>query len=571
MKERRRYPRRILAAGFVMALPVALGVGVADSAPAPAAACATEGAIFNQPHQQASGGDETIHRHIVCLVDGTAAGAEIRVASYHFAHQEIKNALLRAYDRGVKVRVMVDRAVPGDSHDAPIYGELQKKLKSDFSKDSWVNHCQGAGPVTDGSDQACIGSVKMHNKLLLFSRTHSVDNVSFLTSSNLEDNKVAGNSGTDMWNSAYTATDAALYGHFHRYFDDLSGVDDGRWTDPADPDYYRNAALPKEYGKYTVYHSPRQEGSTALDVLSKVDCSGGTKVRAAMWNISGEKDGDPGSRIAQRLVELDNQGCEVDVVADVISNEPDGPLRDLLDGTGANNGPEVREFYSGRPHGVHEKNLLIEGGFAGRPNQKVVFTGSYNFTYRSVRVNDETWLRIADPAVHDSFLANFAQVRNAAHTCWQSAEAGGCGGGRVIDPNPTGSLNCHKTADKYLNAGYLYLYGADKCAGANDAKDNSGGDRDHGDNEGQVKNYDNQVNSLVNTTAKHVKFFNYPDYNEGHPEGHSFCVRPGQWVNSLLPYGDNQGSWENSISSHKLVEANECGRWLGGYHEPNRS
>ncbi|MBN6039815.1 phospholipase D-like domain-containing protein [Amycolatopsis sp. 195334CR] len=557
--------KRSLVAGLVMALPVALGVGVADSAPsaAPAAGCAAEGAVFNQPHRP--GDDEKIHRQIVCLVDGTESGAEIRVASYHFAHEAIKNALLAAYGRGVKVKVVVDRAVPVDSHDAPVYGELRDKIKSDFSQDSWVNHCYGVGPVTDEADRACLGNAKMHNKLLLFSRTHGVDNVSFLTSSNLEDNKVPGNSGTDMWNSGYTATDSALYGHFSRYFDDLSGVEGGKWTDPADPGYYRTAALPKTYGKYTVYHSPRQEGSTALDILSQVDCADGTKVRAAMWNISGDEDGDPGSRIAQRLVELDNQGCEVDVVADVISNEPAGPLRDLLAG-----GPEVREFYSGQPHGVHEKNLLIDGGFAGKSKQKVVFTGSYNFTYRSVRVNDETWLRVDDPAVHDSFLANFTEVRNAAHTCWQSAEADGCGGGRVIDPNPTGSLNCHQTADKYLGAGALYLYGEDKCAGGHDAKDTSGGDRDHGDGEGQVKNYDNQVNSLVNTTAKHVKFFNYPNYNEGHPEGRTFCVRPGQWVNSLLPYGDNQGSWENSISSHKLVEPAECTRWLGGYHEPNR-
>jgi hypothetical protein len=58
------------------------------------------GAIFNQPHWEGNGGDDKIHRHIVCLIDGTPGGEEIRVASYHFAHKDIKNALLDAYERG---------------------------------------------------------------------------------------------------------------------------------------------------------------------------------------------------------------------------------------------------------------------------------------------------------------------------------------------------------------------------------------------------------------------------------------------------------------------------------------
>ena len=160
-----------------------------------------------------------------------------------------------------------------------------------------------------------------------------------------------------------------------------------------------------------------------------------------------------------------------------------------------------------------------------------MFTGSYNFTYRSVRVNDETWLQVNDPGVHDQFTANFLDVRNAAHTCWQTSKAEGCDGGRAVDTDPPAPLNCHETADKYQGAGNIYLYGTDYCDGANGAKDDSGADSDYGDGAGQVKDFDNKAHSIVNTTAKTAKFYNYPNYNAGHPEGDSFCVRPGHWVN----------------------------------------
>lgn len=579
---------RTLAAGVTAAVLVTLG-GVATGAPGGARAgdCVADGsvqtgAIFNQPHDD-DNGDDRIHRHIVCLIDGAPAGSEIRVATYHFAHKAIKDALLRAHARQVKVKVLVDHGAPANADDGPIYKELQNVIDDDKRKDSWITTCLGDG-VGDDNDRACIGNAKMHNKLLLFSQTHGVANVTFLTSSNLEDDDAPGNSGTDMWNSGYTAAaDSALYNHFYGYFDALSGWENGQQTDPEDLNYYATAKLPVQAGNYTVYHSPRQEGSTALDILDKVEChgnsSGGTNpgnrtiIRVAVWQISGNEDSDPGTRIAQRLWELDNEGCYVDVVADIIDDDEHGPLRALLQKPQADyHGPEVREFNGDEPHGLHQKNMLIDGFYDGKPDQKVVFTGSYHFTYRSVRVNDETWLQVNDPGVHDRFLDNFADVRNAAHTCWQTSKPAACDGGRAVDADPPTPLNCHETADKYQDSGNVYLYGADYCGGANGAKDDSGEDSDYGDGAGQVKDFDNKTVSIVNTTGKTVEFYNYPDYNAGHPEGDTFCLRPGQWVNRTVLYGDNQGTWQSSISSHRLVDdpATECDRWFGGFHQPHR-
>lgn len=545
------------------------------------------GAIFNNPH---TSDDDRIHEHIACLINGAPSGSEIQAATYHFADDSIYQALKKAVDRGVEVRVLVDGKVPGGKHDEYYYEHLRDAIEEAGTPSSWIRPCSGSD-----EDNACIANRRMHNKLFTLSETHGVPNVTFLTSSNLEDANVGENSGTMMWNSGYTAAnDAELHDWFaNTYFKDLSAEDAEHQA------YFEANDLPKEIGKYRVYHSPRYGGSTVLDILDKVDChgnsSGGTNpgnrtiVRVSMWSITAS--GGIGTDIAKRLWDLDNEGCYVDIVAEVIEYDNDrstDPLRTLLkkpktfyDGDGklrSYHGPEVREFHTAKGdglRGLHEKNLLIDGKYEGKADRKVVFTGSLNFTQSSAgaasrhAVNDETWLQINDAGVHDRFVENFFDVRDAAHTCWQTSKVDACGGDRGVDA-PGSELNCHETADEYENSGYLFLYADIYCRGGNDAKDNSDKDEDYGDGAGQIKDFDNRADSIVNTTPSHIKFYNYPKANSGHPEGDTFCVRPGHWVNRFSKYGDGHKSWSNSISSHEKVTDpdKECDRWFGGYHEP---
>ena len=53
---------------------------------------------------------------------------------------------------------------------------------------------------------------------------------------------------------------------------------------------------------------------------------------------------------------------------------------------------------------------MIEGQFAGRSNSKVVFAGSHNFSYGSLRDNDETLLRVDSPTIHDQYRSNFKRI-----------------------------------------------------------------------------------------------------------------------------------------------------------------
>lgn len=546
------------------------------------------GAIFNDPH---TSDRDRIHRHIGCLIDGAPVGAKVNIASYHFADDTITTAVTDAIGRGVHVKIVVDAKVPDNEDDSVHLQRVQDQIDDTGDDKSAITPCPKSDPE---DDKGCLSNRRMHNKLITISETHGTPHVTFLTSSNFEDNDGSDgldNSGLAMWNSGYTAADdEPLYSWFaDSYFQDLLSGE-------TDLSYYDDETPKEAIGNYRVFHSPRADGTTALDdALNKVQChgnsSGGTRddhrtiIRVSMWSIS-DTDGI-GTAIAKKLWELDNAGCYVDVVADGIGTKKTGyvALKTLLkkpvptDGVNYH-GPEVREFYGDLPYGLHEKNLMIDGHFGGAADQKVVFTGSYNFTKSSagnsipgsneVRVNDETWLQVNDAGVHDRFVENFSKVRNAAHLCWQTSKVEACDGGRS-DGGLDGELNCHETADKYADQNKVYLYRGTYCDGGNDGNATKS-DSDYGDGAGEVKDVDNAVDSIVNTTGKHIKFYNYPDYNSGHPEGDTFCLRPGAWVNRISRYGDNSGSWSNSTSSHQVVEdpEKECDRWFGGYHEPNR-
>jgi hypothetical protein len=362
-----------------------------------------------------------IVEHVATLIRGAEAGSDIAVAAHFFGDEEIEQALSDAAE-DANVRVIVDGGrfmAPGEEENYDEVDELWRQIGDDRESPEFIATCR--------LTRACIGEGKMHNKFFLFERTGGVGNVVVQTSANLKE----GGSGTGMWNSSYTVADDRLYKHYLAYFEDLRlGRHNSR--------YYEENTLPSAGGKYAVYHSPRQSGNTAMDLLNKVNCleendTGGTRpdhrtiVRVAMWMISGSTWESTGTTLARKLKHMDDQGCYVDVVANTFGTGEggnDGALEALLrKPKGDFHGPEVREFYNGEGYsGLHSKDILIDGHFDGDPNQKIVITGTYNLTAKSVVVNDETVLVIDDADIHEEFKDYFFEIRDAATLTWQTSK-----------------------------------------------------------------------------------------------------------------------------------------------------
>lgn len=364
-------------AALAVAALAATGLNVFTAhAQAPGDAVAQTEAVFNDP---TGSQDEqyAVRDHVMGLVESTEAGETISMSLYNITDDErvFADALLDAADRGVQVRVVLEseNAATGSAQ------AIVDGLGTDREQPSWAVVCSSG----------CHGTNINHNKFYLFSEVGGESEVTVQSSANL----TISNS-TGMWNNAVTFVDnSALYQGYMDYFDDLA-------RDAVDSSYYTTISA----GDVKGYHFPRAGGDeqtdTVYNTLENVDCAAGDEpavIRVGMWYFGR-------APVAQRLADLGAAGCEVDIVYTEMLDAP-FELLDGADNVTMTQLPEGGDI-------IHSKYYLIDGHYADS-EQKVVFTGSPNFSDRALRVNDETMLRIYSDDIHDQYAANFADMRDS--------------------------------------------------------------------------------------------------------------------------------------------------------------
>jgi phosphatidylserine/phosphatidylglycerophosphate/cardiolipin synthase-like enzyme len=355
-----------------------------------------QGPRFNRPsgnlRQQGS-----IDLYIKKLIEHAAKGSEIDLSLFRLNTSGMAKALAKAKRRGVKVRIVLDHAA-SDKH-PKVLAYLKRNLGTNKRKASWVDLCP--------KDRGCIApavpgktgdlGAKNHNKFYAFSHTYDSRNVVVQTSGNASAGMYA------QWNDAITATDRKIYNAYRGYFYALA-------RHRTNGDYYRVTRS----GGLAVSFFPKATGDPIVSDLDKVRCTGGTRIRLS----SGIFDR---ATVARKLSELDDAGCQVQVV----SGSFGGPARKELSRGGAHGGAEVR-FFDHQKVSAHSKYLLIDGYYDGR-RRKVVMTGSHSYTNAALRHNDEAMFTVRNAGVHDAYVRNFNQVFGSAKgrlriTPWLEAE-----------------------------------------------------------------------------------------------------------------------------------------------------
>jgi phosphatidylserine/phosphatidylglycerophosphate/cardiolipin synthase-like enzyme len=349
------------------ASPSRRGGGGKDGGTRTARSALMTGPVFNDPHG-GTGAQSAISTQIGKLIDATPRGAVIYVAMYHFSARDLAAKLVRANRRQVQVRVVLDHESTGFT----AYTTLRNGLGGDTKKPSWVIVC--------GTGRGCIGPQFNHNKFFLFSTTTGSKKVVVQTSAN------ATYASRDLqWNDALTVKNADVYAGYRDYFYDLA-------TRRQRPDYHRVV----QAGSYRLDFFPWSSGDPVSTALDSVSCAGGTRIRLML-------DYFTWSPVAQRLWSLDDQGCQVQIF---FSHVGTTVARDLLKQGGRNSGPEVRYLPDHGQVYAHSKYLLIDGRYQGTP-QKIVFTGSNNYTAAGFHGHDEAMLTIADGSLETRYAANF--------------------------------------------------------------------------------------------------------------------------------------------------------------------
>jgi phosphatidylserine/phosphatidylglycerophosphate/cardiolipin synthase-like enzyme len=398
-----------------------VGSGTASNA---AAAPTDDIATFNDPHDVT--GRTAIQSQVIQLIDGAPAGATIRISTFLFASGAYRDALLAAHTRGVNVQLLVDASLTHDTSGTTFFA-LANGLGRDVSRPSFAVLCPAGG--------GCIGTGIDHAKFFLFSSTGGRSKVIVQTSANMIDHVDTGNSGLTAWNNAVTLVDEPVL--YDAYVARFTAMRDRRTTTPYSSTVGSNAK---------VYFFPRPDGdpssvtgSTILGVLNNIDCSGKnttggwgpdhlTSIHVAMFKLT---DVD----IAAKLWALDNAGCVVHVVRTNNGTDDDAAIA-RLNNCDAHNGVTIDSVHL-RVNGddnnpdadeavgfVHSKYLVIDGFYDGSPNQRLVWTGSYNYTTAALLHNDETLLKLWNhDAIFEAFQSNFQTL---AGDSYHTTQTGSC-------------------------------------------------------------------------------------------------------------------------------------------------
>jgi hypothetical protein len=382
----------VVAAVAALALTLLLVTGGPSSlsgggtAPAAARAAGTytpvTGAIFNRPVGTPTE-QRQIFAHVNKTIDSAPYGSTIKIAVFSFSEKVTTDKLLAAKKRGVNVQLVFD--------DHTISSQM-KRLRAALGKNpgykSFVVYCHLSCRGTGGN---------MHDKIFTFSKAGSAENITMIGSNNL-----TAYNATRQWSDIYTiANDPAMYFT-------VSGVFDQLKTDRARTRSYYQSDVNGYQAQFYPYATATQEIDPLYQALSSISCTGAapgygvngqTLVRLSQhaWN------GSRGIYLAQKVAELQTQGCVVQVVYGVgVGTTVKGMLTRAGVQLRANSKPGIR---------THQKVLTISGVFNGKPDSTVVFTGSHNWSNGALK-RDETILRVEDPNAYAQYAANFDDIWN---------------------------------------------------------------------------------------------------------------------------------------------------------------
>jgi len=164
------------------------------------------GAIFNKP-RGTKAEQLVIMNLLVRSTRSAPPGSTIRIAVYSFSYTPLASALMKAFRRGVIVKIIIDdHAVPRTVENL----RLRKELNAISTDESWVSTC------TFG----CMSAKPslMHAKLYQFSRSGTANYVTMISSAN-----PAFAGATSSWNNNFTMIgDVATYESNKKYFNDMA-------------------------------------------------------------------------------------------------------------------------------------------------------------------------------------------------------------------------------------------------------------------------------------------------------------------------------------------------------------
>lgn len=353
----------------------AMGFGLAISFGSIASADSSIRIQFSHP--QPTKEDYSIQERVGALLDLAVPGSVVRINIYLFNYIPVAQKIVDALDRGVDVKIVMDRqSGSGDVYDILSEGYGTKRGLNDRQA------CPDGKCLTVCSRilfvGACIGSRNNHNKFYLFERlADGRRNVVVQSTSNLTEGV--------SWNDIIEVDgNRGLFDTFLRY-----------WETSQEKD--RKSSYPHSYAdaKVEVYFSPQKERDFYLELLARTDCREGGDIYIAHSRFTDER-----LEVAERLRALEREGCRIHALVTQNSGKgsPGDEVAEILG--------ENLTVVGTSPTAMHTKAMLIHARFDSTL-QKVVVTGSHNLNKNSRKNNDETLIVLKDSQLFDQYESHW--------------------------------------------------------------------------------------------------------------------------------------------------------------------
>ena len=362
-----------------------------------------DGATFNDPSSGRAQQNRIID-YVGDMIDQTPRGQTIRITQYNLTCPSTINKLIKAFKRGVNVQIVVNDKVLGqDTSNRGVNRRFKRLLGTNINNPSFFVVCKRGCRTGKGA--------ALHTKFISITRVRTDagprDNVLLTASGNITCGWATGRQYNDQFAMVGRA-DLSTY--FNKIFAQLAA--DKRIRNP-----FRSVTS----GPYTAWFFPRPGSTRKNDpiwqALRSVQCRGAqntgpakrTVVRVKMftWN------GDRGMNLARKLYQLDQAGCDVEVI---LGAPGAGVVRELRR-PGRNGGIEV--FDSRRDRNcdgeidlyTHMKMLSIKGRVGNNRKARIVYTGSANWTPQAFKVGDELLLRTSTRRAYQQYNRHFQYVK----------------------------------------------------------------------------------------------------------------------------------------------------------------
>ncbi len=344
------------------------------------------GATFNDP----TGGvwaRGRIINHIIKTINSAPPHSVIKMAVFSFAHPDVADALVAAYQRGVRLKLVF----AGENIYSPMR-RLQGILGADVSRPSYAVICANSCRGVKG---------QMHAKYFSFKKAGTAQYITMVGSVNL-----TRYNADRQWNDLYTSVgDKVFYTAFARWFDQLKN------DVPVDPSYMMRATPTAEI-QFTPM-DPLVTPDPIMNILSRVRClvpseeidpytpTPGVMVPTQILISAHAWNDVRGRTLAIKVAELATAGCAVRVVLGVGY----GPfVRSILESA-------LIPVSTGTHPGIrtHQKLLIVSGGFDADPQTTRVVTGSSNWSDVAL-TRDDMVVTISDEAIGAQYVAGFENL-----------------------------------------------------------------------------------------------------------------------------------------------------------------